>query len=432
MTQLEVGFATRDITPVAERQTIYHSKGVSTRETPVRDPLYARCVACRRGAQTAAWVTVDLLCVSGELRQHVVDALAGQEWVGAGLVLGATHTHTAPSIINFHGREPTPDSYLSRFTEQTADAVREALETTSPATVSFGCSTANISVNRREIGRMRDINDLNAPTGLVDRGVRVVRIDFDDRRGAALLFNYAAHPLTMAEGVPLISADFPGQATRILEERDSVLHAQFLQGCAGNVNVKISGNEHQAETAGRILAEAVLEAAEAAEPSASCELRTACRTVRLPWARIPTIGEARELLDSARTQGRVPGMGRREGAIEWAEKLCRTLEAGHVPPHAEVLVQATRLGDAVLVALPGEVFAEIGMAIQRQVPAQHVLVVAYANSDEIGYVPTAAAFPEGGYEVDSAPYYYGLFQLAPDCEALLVKAGIEAAQAVSA
>ena len=72
-----------------------------------------------------------------------------------------------------------------------------------------------------------------------------------------------------------------------------------------------------------------------------------------------------------------------------------------------------RIGDAVLVALPGEVFLEIGLAIKQQAGPEHVFVVAYSNNCEIGYIPTAAAFPEGGYEVDAAPYYYGLFQLSP-------------------
>jgi len=430
MPPLEVGVAKCDITPRSERQTIYHHKGECTRGTSVVDPLYVRCTAFRYGTETAAWLTADLLCITTELRRRVLDRLTATDVGEEDLMISATHTHTAPSIVDFHGREPTPDTYLDLFADRAASAVRAALDSAVPATVSFGRSTANISVNRRQIGRMRDINALDAPTGLVDQTVNVARFDTGGNEGVALLYNYAAHPLTMAEGVPLISADFPGQTARILEERDGIAHAQFLQGCAGNVNVKISGNTQQAETAGRLLSEAVLDAADGAKPSDSCELRTASTRTRLPWNTVPSLDEARAMLESARTGGFVPGIGRREGAIDWAGKLCRTLEAGHVPPYADVFVQAMRLGDAVFVALPGEVFAEIGLAIKEQTAAETAFIVAYANGDEIGYVPTADAFPEGGYEVDSAPYYYGLFQLAPDCERLLVEAGVEVARAV--
>jgi hypothetical protein len=90
-----------------------------------------------------------------------------------------------------------------------------------------------------------------------------------------------------------------------------------------------------------------------------------------------------------------------------------------------------RVGDAVFVALPGEVFLEIGLEIKRRAGVEPLFVAAYSNNDEIGYVPTAAAFSEGGYEVDTAPYYYGLFQLSPECEDIIVDAAIRAVKKVS-
>jgi hypothetical protein len=116
---------------------------------------------------------------------------------------------------------------------------------------------------------------------------------------------------------------------------------------------------------------------------------------------------------------------------DWAEGVLRAYAQNKVRPYAEVLVQAMRLGDAVILALPGEVFLEIGMAIRRGAGVDNLFVVAYSNNDEIGYIPTRAAFFEGGYEVDSAPYYYGLFQLSPDCESITVDAAVRAARSVS-
>ena len=67
-------------------------------------------------------------------------------------------------------------------------------------------------------------------------------------------------------------------------------------------------------------------------------------------------------------------------------------------------VQVFRLGGVWLVILPGEVFVEIGWRVRDAVagaagvPARQVVVAAYANGN-VGYVPTGAAMPEGGYEV---------------------------------
>ena len=109
----------------------------------------------------------------------------------------------------------------------------------------------------------------------------------------------------------------------------------------------------------------------------------------------------------------------------------RAIENGPVPDHAEVLVQAMKVGDAVFLALPGEVFAEIGLEIKKRADVEHLFLVGYANNGEIGYIPSASAFTEGGDEVDTAPFYYGLFQLAPECERIMVNAGLRGISSVS-
>jgi hypothetical protein len=63
----------------------------------------------------------------------------------------------------------------------------------------------------------------------------------------------------------------------------------------------------------------------------------------------------------------------------------------------QVEVMAIRLGDIAIVALPGEVFCETGLAIRQPSPAPHTLVVELAN-DAVGYLPPLVAFKQGGYE----------------------------------
>ena len=61
-------------------------------------------------------------------------------------------------------------------------------------------------------------------------------------------------------------------------------------------------------------------------------------------------------------------------------------------------VQVFRFGrEVALVALPGEVFVDLGLAIKRASPFETTLVVELAH-DAPGYVPTRKAFTEGSYE----------------------------------
>ena len=70
---------------------------------------------------------------------------------------------------------------------------------------------------------------------------------------------------------------------------------------------------------------------------------------------------------------------------------------------------AARIGSVGIVALPGEVFCETGMAIKRASPAEHTVVIELAN-DAVGYLPTREAYEQGGYEVTPGATAY-----APGC-----------------
>jgi hypothetical protein len=68
----------------------------------------------------------------------------------------------------------------------------------------------------------------------------------------------------------------------------------------------------------------------------------------------------------------------------------------------EAEVQVVALGREVAwVAIPGEYFAELGIAIKRGSPYPYTVVVELANGS-IGYIPNRKAYGEGHYEAVSA------------------------------
>jgi neutral ceramidase len=70
-------------------------------------------------------------------------------------------------------------------------------------------------------------------------------------------------------------------------------------------------------------------------------------------------------------------------------------------PH-RVEVQAISLGrDVAWVALPGEVFVELGLAIKQHSPFRHTYVVTMGN-ENMGYIPDRRSYAEGNYEPESA------------------------------
>src|SRR5207253_5888681 len=91
------------------------------------------------------------------------------------------------------------------------------------------------------------------------------------------------------------------------------------------------------------------------------------------------------------------------GALWWTElRLERTrkgldaLQGGAAVPPVPAELAVLRLGRAIaLVTAPGEIFTEIGQSIAARSPFRHTLYAGYTDGT-IGYVPTRAAYAEGG------------------------------------
>jgi hypothetical protein len=66
-------------------------------------------------------------------------------------------------------------------------------------------------------------------------------------------------------------------------------------------------------------------------------------------------------------------------------------------PRTELMVQALRVGEVGVAALPCEVFAETGLAIKKHSPLKPTFTIELANGFG-GYLPTPAQHRLGGYE----------------------------------
>ena len=106
---------------------------------------------------------------------------------------------------------------------------------------------------------------------------------------------------------------------------------------------------------------------------------------------------------------------------DWADALVRVVkgQSSLEPIFSEV--QSVRIGDLCLLGVSGEPFFEIGQSICRATLSQNTWALGYCNA-YTGYLPTARAFTEGGYEVSDSFRYLGMWQLAPSSERRVVKA----------
>jgi neutral ceramidase len=398
------------------------------------DDLHVRALVLEAGGRQLALVSLDLLgfeiADADRLREQVEEATGIP---AEAVLLNCSHTHAGPATMRLRGlgeRDSTYDALLSRWIVGT---VRVAHGARQPAALRWGESETRIGRNRRQQqpdGQMV-IGDNEA--GPYDPRVAVLRCDRADGSPLALWFNHATHPVTFGRENVHFSADYPGAAIEALKRLEpggsADFVAMFAQGCCGDVNPRQRGGGAEARrTTGRSLAAAAAIAAEEAAPIDAAPLAAALETLMLPTLppAVEQIREVREAhiarLETLREEAADPYRLRHPQAmIAWAEAA---LAAAALPPEERTLpfpVQALRIGPVAIVAMAGEVFIRIGQEVVRRSPFAHTVALGYTNGC-LGYIPTADAYPLGGYEVDDAYRYFGTLMVAPESEALILAA----------
>jgi neutral ceramidase len=446
MTGLSAGVAGSEITP----DRLLHLEGYSSRThaaTGTRDPLEARALALDDGSTRVAILCADLCGLEAPSVARIRGRAAAASGVPSDQILVIySHTHSAPAMTPFGG-VPVDADYAQWVEAELAALAGAAASRLQPVALGVGEGQADFNVNRRLRTPSGTVMRAN-PQGAMDRRVRVMRLDpldapeapgtlggqrLPQSDPAALLFSYACHPTVLGGSSYRYSGDYPAAARRFVEQAYAGgavggTRALFLPGCFGNLRPHLlrpdgsfrEGTDHELTVLGRRLGSEVVRVAEAITTGPAAGLAVGRREVWLPYAPVPGVAELKAALDGP--QG------------WWARAMLDRLEReGRLPDGEMSEVQVLRVGRHWLVALPGEPMLEIGLSIERGLaelglacPERGDLTLALGYSNGYpGYLPSASAFGEGGYEPATAyPDYLRPAPFAPEVEAALVDAAL--------
>lgn len=411
---LSIGAAQRNISPPlgTHMAGYYHVRPASA----IHDDLFARAMVVDDGETTIALVTCDLVSIREEsvvnAREQVEEAT---HIPGGNVLICCTHTHTGPitrgdrSAATFGSMSET---YMATLEQQIAAAVIDAWKTRSIGTLRIGKSQeARIAFNRRF--HMRDGSvktnpgknnpDVIGPVGPIDPDVYVLLAESNQGDPIGVLVNYSLHADTT--GGDQISADYSGWMEKHLKnmspELDEavVLYANGYCGDINHVNVddpdQLKGFA-ESERIGRALAESATQALSHLEPLAGETVHASQRSEALP-AVVPT---AEDLAWAQEAVGASPmggGPGRDDLVKAHRDLALQELNKRHFDTEVQVL----SVGNVAMTALPGEIFVELGLSIKEHSPFEHNLLAELANGN-LGYICTAAAYPQGAYEPTSS------------------------------
>ncbi len=281
-----------------------------------------------------------------------------------------------------------------------AEAVRAATANAQPVT-HLGLGRAEVhqvASNRRVLGpdgkvkyvRYTSCTDpkiSDAPVGTIDPMLAMISF-WDGDKPVAVLTYYATHPQSYYR-TGLANPDFPGMARDAREKATGVPHIHF-DGAGGNIGAGKwnDGSPSNRQVLADRVADGMVRAWESTTrtPIGAADLGWTSIPVRLPVS--PHLDETalRKILDDAAK----PPLARGDAARELAWLLrCR---AGDT-----IDVTCLRLGKARILHLPGELFVEYQLAAQKMRPDLFVAMAAYGDYAP-GYIGTAIAYPQGGYE----------------------------------
>lgn len=399
----------------------------------VHDDLYARALVLEEAGRRVAVAVVDLCEVDAPFVDMVrvrIQDVAGIP--GSQVIVGATHTHAAPATFALYSAPPDPQ-WLGVVADRVVDAVVAASRTIAPVTLATGQGREDtVARNRRH------------PDGPIDPTVTVLRSDCPGKP-PALFVHYACHPTVLGPDNNLISRDYVGFVVDAVE-RATGGWAMFANGACGDVNVGHSAERsalglpipgrtfERAEALGRRLAEEVVRALANAQPIEAVHhggggvLAAGQRSLPIPLRQRPSLEDSKDRVDACRQHLlRLELAAAGEEAVTaarlelmYAELALDWVRQPRTATDELVEVQAFAVGDAALVALPGEFFAESGLRLRARSPFPRTIPIGYANGG-VGYVPPASAFAEGGYETRLAPWS----RVGPEAEALIIDATVD-------
>ena len=397
---MKIGTSQIDITPNPGAEL----SGFAARIQPsvgVLDPLFAKALYLTDGRTRLLWMHCDLIGFDRATVQSFRHWVRQQLGLAENQVmLSATHTHAGACTIHLQEAGEYDRAYVEFLQLRLREAAERALARTGTVELVTVEGHLDLAVDRRK-------------TASSHTDPRVAAFGFRraDRTFAAAIVNYAMHPVALGSTNRCISADISGQAaTELAQQLPGNPVVLITNGACANLNPPAENVPFsQVKQWGGQLADAVANLLKATQTAANPRLRVLSRMVPLALDTLDADGINTFADKALHNAGPLAQWGDKYRRVveHWRSSLLRNIQAS-LNGHHEAELFGIGLDDVILLGANAEVFSEFTDML-RQHSDKRIYLVGYANGD-MGYLPTRAAYAEGGYEVDVAHLFYGGFR----------------------
>jgi neutral ceramidase len=423
---LRAGAAKVDITPKPSELPVATDS--------IRDHLFARALVIDDGNSCAVLVGLDL---GGASNQLVEDATSrgsqSTRCPAQNFIISATHTHSSNT-----GGLGQGSPQASTVADAIVEAANMAKSRLALARVGYATTKVDLNVNRDLFNSKLEWRQEPNPDGPSDKTLAVVSFIGNDNVPIAVYMNYAMHPINFyLSGV--ISADFPGDASRYIEDLfDNRAVAIFSQGASGDQNprdfrsptnfmgeraaltqghgpfIQTVGprreptdqaspkgfNAQQASSDRKAISPENLEAYRKAIARTGEYVHMLGTMIGSSAVRV--MRESMQPTDTAtmwagQEKFTCPGRTRLDAANPARENVFPGYKEG---ADVNLKVGVLRIGDINFATVNGEVYSQIAMSLKANAPANKTIVVTLANgSANSGYIYSDEAYSHLTFQV---------------------------------
>jgi hypothetical protein len=415
MTAFKAGAAKVDMTPSANAlpQGFFR----------IIDNLFCRAIVIENAETSAALISVDWGMVSDGTYDQWTRQIEETTGVPAeNIFISPSHTHAAPF-----------GETLENANTAVIEAVKKAKSNLQPARISYSTGLCYLNINRDVIDPVTRLWS-QGPNhdGYSDKTVAVIKFENMQGEPLAVYYNYAMHANTMFMGGS-ISADFPGETSRYVEEYyDNKLVALYSSGAAGDQNpvsirpmtdvgrkrveaLMASGKTNELNTAimmGGDSEAKIDEKVLARQAQMIVSLGQILGEEILRVMELPQKADSVTSIYAAQQTVACPG---RERTNTGREGTPGTYIDGD-PVY--IKLSLLRLGNIALTGVNAELYDIIGQRIKKESPLTHTIVATITNgAANSGYIPSDDAFQRYTFQVLSS-------RLKPNCAEVQIINGL--------
>ena len=407
---IEAGQGTVDITPPLgiEMAGFHRAPGNERRITGIRQSTAARALVLKQGDARVAIVSLDVCGVSPAFADEVGRRAAGKTGIPASNVrVCATHTHSMPTFRYFRQWGAISPDYMAAVQQKVVEAIEKAKADLAPARVLLGRQRVvggnfNRTTSTWKTDAEFDENSTDNDRWL-DTMLHALRFERSAGKQDLLWYQFSAHPVCYTDGNA--GPDWPGIVAETARAKN-LPDPSYLQGHAGDVNPGdgkpwLGVPERVAEAVSTGLAGAL----DQAQPVTIDAVRVRTARIELPLD-IPLFRARLEQYRNDPSKCTGGSYVDARFAADWAESAAkRDLSQTTLA----VRISALQLGSVGFLFHPAELYSCYGLAIRRDSPLEHTLVVGYTD-DIIGYLPDPNAYKRGEYAALTVP---GILDLPP-------------------